>query len=70
MNNNDNLEFFEFKLEKLKNELNEKFEAKVKETAAENEKLKEQIDHLNNQLAQHETQQIDPEDDEDLNYTV
>lgn len=70
MNNNDNLEFFEFKLEKLKNELNEKFEAKVKETMVENGKLKEQIDHLNNQLAQQDLKQIDPEDDEDLNYTV
>lgn len=70
MNNNDNLDFFEFKLEKLKNELNEKLEAKVKETTAENEKLKEQIDHLNNQLAQQDLKQLDPEDDEDLNYSV
>lgn len=62
-------EFFEFKLEKLRNEIKNDYDVRAKELEAQNNELKNQIDILNSKMV--EPKPIDLEDDDDnLNYVI
>lgn len=61
-------EFFELKLEKLKNDIKNDYDARAKELEAQNIELKNQIDVLNEKMV--EPKPIIDEDDDDYDYVI
>ena len=63
--NIDEKDFFEFKLEKIKNEIKDEYSAITKELEAQNKELKSQIDVLNSKMVEPKIIEVDENDDFD-----
>lgn len=61
-------DFFEFKLEKIKNEIKTEYDVLAKELEAQNNDLKNQIDILNAKMV--EPKPVITEDNDDLDYVI
>lgn len=63
--NIDEKDFFEFKLEKIKNDIKDEYSAITKELEAQNKELKSQIDVLNSKMVEPKIIEVDENDDFD-----